>query len=85
MLSNGKHANTIAARYERLRAKADEEARKAGQWPRRKGSHCSLPIADHYKRLQSKPRLEHLGPADWQFIAALLTPPRKRRRRRRWE
>jgi hypothetical protein len=80
MVSNGKHANTIAARYERLRAKADEEAREAGQWPRRKGPQSILPITDHYERLQSKVRLERLGPADRQFIAALLTPTGKRRR-----
>jgi hypothetical protein len=79
MVSNGKNVNTIAARYERLRAKADEEAREAGQWPRRKSS---LPITDHYERLQSKARLERLDPADRQFIAALLTPTGKRRRRR---
>jgi hypothetical protein len=76
MVSNGKHENTIAARYERLRAKADEQTREAGQWPPRKAPKSSLPITDHYERLQSKARLERLDPADRQFIAALLTPTR---------
>jgi hypothetical protein len=84
MVSNGKHENTIAARYERLRAKADEQTREAGQWPPRKAPKSSLPITDHYERLQSKARLERLDPADRQFIAALLAPTSKRRRRRGW-
>jgi hypothetical protein len=82
MVSNGKHANTIAARYERLRARADEEAREAGQWPRRKGPKSGLTITERYERLQAKARQEGLDAADWQFIAALLMPTGKRRRRR---
>ena len=54
MVSNGKHANTIAARYERLRARADEEAREAGQWPPRKGPKSGLTINERYERLQAK-------------------------------
>jgi hypothetical protein len=82
MVSNGKHANTIAARYERLRARADEEAREAGQWPRRKGPKSGLTIIERYERLQAKARQEGLDAAGWQFIAALLMPTSKRRSRR---
>ena len=82
MVSNGKHANTIAARYQRLRAKADEEAREAGQWPPRKGPKSGLTINERYERLQAKARKEGVDAADWQFIAALLMPTGKRRRRR---
>jgi len=82
MVPNGRYANTIAARYERLRAKADEEARDAGQWLRRGHLQSILPIGEHYERLLAKARLEHLDEADRQFVAALLMPTGKRRRGR---
>ena len=80
MVWNGKHENTIAARYERLRAKADAEG--VGQWPRRKGTNSGLTITERYERLQANARQEGVGAADWQFIAALLMPTGKRRRGR---
>jgi hypothetical protein len=79
MVSNGKHENTIAARYERLRAKADEQTREAGQWPPRKGPKSGLTITERYVRFQGKAAQELLDAADREFIAALLAPTGKRR------
>src|SRR5438105_3432697 len=82
MVSTGKPANTIAERYARLRAKADEEAREAGHWPRRKGPESVGPtIAERYARLRAKADQERLDAAGLEWITALLTPTGKRRRR----
>jgi hypothetical protein len=87
-VSTGKSQNTIAARYARLRAKAEEEAREAGQWPQRKGNPKSagptiLTMPERFARLKAKFDHERLHTAGRQWIMALLLATGKRRRQRR--
>ncbi len=87
MVSNGKHGNTIAARYERLRIKAEAEARQAGQWQRRKGAKViqqinRRTIAQRYAQLKAKADQEGLDARGLEWVLALLTPTGKRRRLR---